>query len=183
MVVATAQLRMLPGPLARLHPSLGTPYLAIGLNSALIALATTLLHLEALLEITMLFYLLNVIVQCATVLRLRRTHPHRLRPSYTLPAPLPALCALLLLVLTPAHGWLASSSSSASSSPPPWRHSPRVPPFNPSAHGNAHEADGVCGDGRSSRAVMSAHCRAVRCVVRAADSALPAALGPRVHEL
>ena len=114
MVVALAQLRMLPGPLARLHPSLGIPYLAIGLNSALIALATTLLHLEALLEITMLFYLLNVIVQCATVLRLRRTHPHRLRPSYTLPAPLlalPALCALLLLLLpTPARGWLAALS-------------------------------------------------------------------------
>jgi len=112
-LVAMAQLRMLPGPLARLHPSLGTPYLAIALNSALIALATTLLHLEALLEITMFFYAVNVIVQCATVLRLRRTHPHRLRPSYTLPAPLlalPALCALLLLVLTPARGWLAALS-------------------------------------------------------------------------
>ena len=35
-----------------------------------------------------------------------------------------------------------------------------VPPFNASAHGIAHEADGVCGDGRSSRAVMSAHSRA-----------------------
>ena len=53
--------------------------------------ATTLLHLEALLEITMFFYAVNVIVQCATILRLRRTHPHRLRPSYTLPAPLLAL--------------------------------------------------------------------------------------------
>ena len=83
-----AQLRMLPGSLARLYPSLGSPYLAIALN---IALATTLLHLEALLEITMFFYAVNVIVQCATVLRLRRTHPHRLRPSYTLPAPLLAL--------------------------------------------------------------------------------------------
>ena len=110
-LVAMAQLRMLPGPLARLHPSLGTPYLAIALNSALIALATTLLHLKALLEITMFFYAVNVIVQCATVLRLRRTHPHRLRPNYTLPAPLPALCALLLLlVLTPARGWLAALS-------------------------------------------------------------------------
>jgi len=78
LVVAMAQLRILPGPLARLHPSLGSPYLAIALNIALIALATTLLHLEALLEITMFFY--AVIVQCATVLRLRRTHPHRLRP-------------------------------------------------------------------------------------------------------
>ena len=37
---------MLPGPLARLHPSFGTPHLAIALNSALIALATTLLHLK-----------------------------------------------------------------------------------------------------------------------------------------
>lgn len=90
-LVAMAQLRMLPGPLARLHPSLGSPYLAIALNSALIALATTLLHLEALLEITMFFYAVNVSVQCATILRLRRTHPHRLRPSYTLPAPLLAL--------------------------------------------------------------------------------------------
>jgi amino acid transporter len=65
-LVAMAQLRMLPGPLARLHPSLGSPYLAIALNIAIFALATTLLHLEALLEITMFFY--AVIVQCATVL-------------------------------------------------------------------------------------------------------------------
>jgi len=188
-LVAMAQLRMLPGPLARLHPSLGTPYLAIALNSALIALATTLLHLEALLEITMFFYAVNVIVQCATVLRLRRTHPHRLRPSYTLPAPLlalPALCALLLLVLTPARGWLAALSlflvclllyaiihlvrlaqGHKPAAPPSARATAAVealavvvPPFNASAHGIAHEADGVCGDGRSSRAVMSAHSRA-----------------------
>ena len=150
-LVAMAQLRMLPGPLARLHPSLGSPYLAVALNIAIFALATTLLHLEALLEITMFFYAVNVIVQCATILRLRRTHPHRLRPSYTLPAPLlalPALCALLLLVLTPARGWLAALSlflvclllyaiihltlRKATSQqhrppyalPPPWRHSP-----------------------------------------------------------
>ena len=180
-LVAMAQLRMLPGPLARLHPSLGTPYLAIALNSALIALATTLLHLEALLEITMFFYAVNVIVQCATILRLRRTHPHRLRPSYTLPAPLlalPALCALLLLVLTPARGWLAALSlflaclllyviihlvrlaqGHKPAAPPSARATAAVealavvvPPFNPSAHDNVHEADGVCGDGRSSRA-------------------------------
>ena len=91
LVVAMAQLRMLPGPLARLYPSLGCPYLAIALNSALnsalIALATTLLHLEALLEITMFFY--AVIVQCATVLRLRRTPTPASAELYAeLPAPL-----------------------------------------------------------------------------------------------
>ena len=112
-LVAMAQLRMLPAPLARLHPSLGTPWIAIALNASLIALATNLLHFEALIDLSMVFYAINALVQCATVLRLRRTHPHRLRPRLTLPAPLllaPAACALLLLGLTPWRTWLAAVS-------------------------------------------------------------------------
>jgi amino acid transporter len=140
-LVAMAQLRMLPGPLARLHPSLGTPYLAIALNSALIALATTLLHLEALLEITMFFYAVNVIVQCATVLRLRRTHPHRLRPSYTLPAPLLALPARAVCAAAArahAGAWVARRSLPLPRLPPPLRHHPsRAPCARPQASSTA----------------------------------------------
>ena len=46
-------------------------------------------------------------------MRLRRTHPHRLRPARTLPAPfllLPVLCALALYALTPLATWLAAFS-------------------------------------------------------------------------
>ena len=76
-IAAMAVLRMLPAPLARLHPITGAPHLSVVLNASLIAVATCTLRFEALLELSMFFYSINAIMQCASLHRLRRTHPHR----------------------------------------------------------------------------------------------------------
>ena len=106
---AMAQLRMLPPLFARLHPISGTPWLAVLINSACIALATLVLRFEALLELSMFFYAMNAIVQCAAVVRLRETHPHRIRPQHTIPAPfllLPVAIASAMLLASPLRNWL-----------------------------------------------------------------------------
>ena len=110
-IAAMAQLRMLPPALARLHPVTGAPHLAVLLNAALIAFATVTLRFEALLELSV-FYAINAIMQCAAVLRLRSTHPHRVRPRTILPAKLllvPVGIAVLTLLLSP-NGKLARRS-------------------------------------------------------------------------
>ena len=112
-ISAMAQLRMLPAPLARLHPLTGAPHFAIGVNACLISAATALLRLEALVELSMFFYSINAIVQCAAVTRLRVTHPHRLRPRHILPTPLLALpvgVAATTLLLSPWRNWLGALS-------------------------------------------------------------------------
>ena len=111
-ISAMAVLRMLPAPLARLHPVTGAPHLAVILNACLISVATCLLRFEALLELSMFFYSINAIMQCASLLRLRRTHPHRLRPRVILPARLLALpvgIAGIILLLSPWRNWLAAA--------------------------------------------------------------------------
>ena len=110
-IAAMAQLRMLPPALARLHPVTGAPHLAVLLNAALIAFATVTLRFEALLELSVFFYAINAIMQCAAVLRLRSTHPHRVRPRTILPAKLllvPVGIAVLTLLLSPMGNWLAA---------------------------------------------------------------------------
>ena len=110
-IAAMAQLRMLPPALARLHPTSGAPHLAVSLNAALIAVATVFLRFDALLQLSMLFYAINAIMQCAAVLRLRSTHPHRLRPKRTLPSRLLALpvgIAAIAILSAPAATWFAA---------------------------------------------------------------------------
>ena len=110
-VAAMAQLRMLPAPLARLHPHLGTPVAAVALNALLVAGASSLLRFELLMELSMFFYALNVLMQIGAVLRLRASHPHLPRPAPRLPAPCllpPAILALLVLVGAPAAHWGAA---------------------------------------------------------------------------
>ena len=60
--------------------------MAVVLNACLISVATCVLRFEALLELSMFFYSFNAIMQCASLLRLRKTHPHRLRPRVIVPA-------------------------------------------------------------------------------------------------
>ena len=112
-IAAMAVLRMLPAPLARLHPITGAPHLSVVLNASLIAVATCTLRFEALLELSMFFYSINAIMQCASLHRLRRTHPHRLRPRHTLPERflwLPASIAATCLLLSPWRNWVAAGS-------------------------------------------------------------------------
>jgi hypothetical protein len=68
-IAAMATLRMLPPVLSRLHPRHGTPAAAVCLNGALVALATSCLRFEAALQLSMIFYAVNVLMQCAAVLR------------------------------------------------------------------------------------------------------------------
>ena len=52
-------------------------------------------------------------VQCAALLRLRATHPHRLRPQRTIPGPLlllPASIAALMLLASPLTNWLSAAA-------------------------------------------------------------------------
>jgi len=112
-ICAMSQLRMLPASLARLHPHAGTPHLAVLVNGAMISVATIFLRLEALLELSMFFYAINALVQCAALLRLRATHPHRLRPQRTIPGPLlllPASIAALMLLASPLTNWLSAAA-------------------------------------------------------------------------
>lgn len=53
---AMAQLRMLPPSLSRLHTEFGTPYVAVLVNAFMIAVATTLLQFDSLIELSMFFY-------------------------------------------------------------------------------------------------------------------------------
>ena len=111
-IAAMAVLRMLPAPLARLHPITGAPHLGRA-QRLLIAVATCTLRFEALLELSMFFYSINAIMQCASLHRLRRTHPHRLRPRHTLPERflwLPASIAATCLLLSPWRNWVAAGS-------------------------------------------------------------------------
>jgi hypothetical protein len=102
---------MLPGALARLHPDTGAPHWSILLNAGLIGVATVVLRFEALLELSMFFYSINAIIQCASVVRLRITHPHRQRPARTMPVPLlllPVAIAAATLALSPLRNWLVA---------------------------------------------------------------------------
>ena len=111
-IYAMSQLRMLPAPLARLHPEWGTPHVAVATNAALISAAAAFLNFEALLELSMFFYCVNVLVQCAAVLKLRSSHAHLPRPPTTAPAALLALpCAIAIAVLfaSPFAHWEAAA--------------------------------------------------------------------------
>lgn len=110
---AMSQLRMLPAAVSRLHPRFGTPWVAVLLNASMISVATTLLRFDALLQLSMFFYCINVLAQCGALLRLRATHPHRLRPTRTAPAPLlacPATIAAAVLLCSPLSHWLVAAS-------------------------------------------------------------------------
>ena len=110
-IAAMSQLRMLPAAFSRLHPTTGAPHYSVVLNASLISLATAFLQFEALLELSMFFYSLNAIAQCGALLRLRSTHPHRLRPRTTIPAPLlllPVGVATTSLALSPLRNWLVA---------------------------------------------------------------------------
>jgi hypothetical protein len=53
-----------------------------------------------------------VIAQCGAVVRLRATHPHRVRPSRLLPVPLlifPVSIAAAVLAASPARNWLSAA--------------------------------------------------------------------------
>ena len=50
-LLSMSQLRMLPASVGRLHTRFGTPWIAILLNAGMIALATTLLEFDALLQV------------------------------------------------------------------------------------------------------------------------------------
>jgi len=111
-LLSMAQLRMLPASLSRLHSRFGTPWLAIIVNACMISIATVILEFDALLQLSMFFYAINVIMQCLALLRLRATHPHRLRPTTIIPFPVlcfPMAIALAILFLSPASHWLAAA--------------------------------------------------------------------------
>jgi hypothetical protein len=58
------------------------------------------------------FYAVNVLMQCAALVRLRKTHPHRLRPKTIIPAPLlllPISVAVGIIAFSPAHHWAAAA--------------------------------------------------------------------------
>uniref|UniRef100_A0A7S4F166 Cationic amino acid transporter C-terminal domain-containing protein n=3 Tax=Chrysotila carterae TaxID=13221 RepID=A0A7S4F166_CHRCT len=112
-IAAMATLRMLPAGLSKLHPRFGTPAAAIVCNSAAVAVATSTLQFESLLGLSMLFYAVNVLMQCAALLKLRVTHAHLPSPSCALPSPLllfPCALALAVLALAPRSQLLSAAT-------------------------------------------------------------------------
>lgn len=68
-IAAMATLRMLPPVLSRLHPRHGTPAAAICVNGLLVGLASSFFRFGDALQLSILFYAVNVLMQCAAVLR------------------------------------------------------------------------------------------------------------------
>lgn len=86
------------------------------------------------LQLSMFFYAINVIMQCLALLRLRISHPHRLRPARV--APIPVVClpmgiSIGVLLLSPPSHWMAALGEPYQlSSPYPFSILPS-PPFPP----------------------------------------------------
>ena len=60
----------------------------------------------------MFFYAINVLMQCLALLRLRATHPHRLRPARIIPFPFlcfPMAIATAILAFSPTSHWVAAA--------------------------------------------------------------------------
>ncbi len=85
---------MLPAPLATLHPRYGTPWVAVLVNSAVVA-ALIPFSFQDLLELDMFLYALALIPEFAALVWLRLREPQMLRP-YRVPGGMPGVIAVSL---------------------------------------------------------------------------------------
>jgi amino acid transporter len=89
---AMALRRTLPSFLARLHPSHGTPWASILVNSAVVAVLIPF-SFQELVQVDMFLYALALVLEFAALIRLRWVEPDMARP-YRIPFRTPGVIAL-----------------------------------------------------------------------------------------
>ena len=101
---------LLPSMFARVHPSLGTPYLSQALIGIIVAIVAALTPIDILGEMVSIGTLFAFILVCGAVVYLRQTDAHVPRPFRTPAVPVVPiagiLCCLALMAFLPWETWL-----------------------------------------------------------------------------